>query len=238
MICIYINPTRQNLLILSFVFSFFVSVCFVKSFITNFNKKDFSYYNEINIQFQNDVYSDNVESDKINTTKKEKSIPVLNQSNLKKDENLNSTNILKNNEEETIYYEQEEMPKLSNWKLVINKINLNAEVSEGTSQELLNQYIGHFENTSVMQGTVALCAHNRGYKVNYFERLNELEIGDEVQYITEFGAKNYNVIEHKIIKNDDWSDFIQEANKNKLILITCVENEPDLRRMVICLEKQ
>ena len=31
-------------------------------------------------------------------------------------------------------------------------------------------------------GNIALAAHNRGYKVNYFQDLKKLEIGDEIYY--------------------------------------------------------
>ena len=31
------------------------------------------------------------------------------------------------------------------WKIEIPKINLDAEISEGTDRETLNEYVGHFE---------------------------------------------------------------------------------------------
>ena len=33
------------------------------------------------------------------------------------------------------------------WRLEIDSINLKAKISEGTDQNTLNKYIGHFENT-------------------------------------------------------------------------------------------
>ena len=54
------------------------------------------------------------------------------------------------------------------WKLEIPKINLEASICEGTSSDILNKYIGHFEETQRENGNVVLAAHNRGYKVNYF----------------------------------------------------------------------
>lgn len=38
--------------------------------------------------------------------------------------------------------------KQGEWSLEIPKINLKAEIAEGTDEENLNKYIGHFEETS------------------------------------------------------------------------------------------
>ena len=58
----------------------------------------------------------------------------------------------------------------NDWKLEIPKINLEAEISEGTDIETLNRNIAHFPETVKENGNIRLAAHNRGYKVNYFER--------------------------------------------------------------------
>lgn len=77
-----------------------------------------------------------------------------------------------------VYQEIEE----ENWYLEIPKIELLAEIREGTDIDTLNQYIAHFEETTRENGNIGLAAHNRGYKLNYFERLKELEEGDIVFY--------------------------------------------------------
>ena len=55
----------------------------------------------------------------------------------------------------------------------MKKYGLKAEVKEGSSNEILNEYIGHIENTSTYDGNVGLAGHNRGNKNSYFARLNE-----------------------------------------------------------------
>ena len=57
------------------------------------------------------------------------------------------------------------------WQIEIPKINLKAPISEGTSQEIMLNYVGHFENTSIWNGNIGLAAHNRGYPINYFAKL-------------------------------------------------------------------
>ena len=56
----------------------------------------------------------------------------------------------------------------------IPKINLAANIVEGTTEEILNSYVGHFSETVCINGNVGLAAHNRGYPVNYFARIKEL----------------------------------------------------------------
>lgn len=124
-----------------------------------------------------------------------------------------------------------------NWKLEIPKINLDAKIVEGTTDEILNKYIGHFEETGVLNGDIALAAHNRGYDVNYFERLKELNIEDKVYYTYGDIKKEYVVYSKEIIKdtNVEVLDEHQDG-KNILTLITCVENMPELRRCIRCIE--
>ncbi len=59
--------------------------------------------------------------------------------------------------------------------LVIPKIGMEAPITQGTSLDILKNSIGHFQNTSVWQGNIALASHNRGSYAHYFSRINELE---------------------------------------------------------------
>lgn len=119
----------------------------------------------------------------------------------------------------------------SEWALKIQKINLEAKINEGTTKEVMEEYIGHFEETPKEVGNIGLAAHNRGYKNNYFENLKKLQIGDEITYIYKGKEKNYEVSKISIIKDTDWS-MLENTEENELTLITCVENEPEYRRCV------
>ena len=77
--------------------------------------------------------------------------------------------------------------------LTIEKIGLKAVVKEGSNNEVLKEYIGHIENTSIYDGNVGLAAHNRGNKYSYFARINELEKGDCITYQTKFYTRKYQV---------------------------------------------
>lgn len=121
------------------------------------------------------------------------------------------------------------------WKIEIPKINLEANISEGTTKEILDEYVGHFEETQRENGNIGLAAHNRGYRVNYFEKIKELEIGDEIFY-TYKGKRRLFVIELKtIIKDTQWEN-LQNTKDNQITLITCVENMPEYRRCIQAVE--
>ena len=122
------------------------------------------------------------------------------------------------------------------WQVEIPKINLVAPISEGTSQEVMLEFVGHFENTSVWDGNIGLAAHNRGYPINYFSKVKELKEGDKVIYKSKNGTKTYSVVISKIIQDTDWS-YLQETKENKITLITCVSNQPTKRLCVQGVEK-
>ena len=123
------------------------------------------------------------------------------------------------------------------WKLEIPKIELSANIAEGTDEDILNKYIGHFEETSKKNGNIGLAAHNRGYEVNYFSRLKELEIGDEVIYVIGNNKRYYKVSSINIIDDTDWSN-LRSTKDNRITLITCLENEPEKRRCIQAIEKE
>lgn len=131
---------------------------------------------------------------------------------------------------------EEKQTKEINWKIIIPKISLEAEIYEGTSKEVMNKYVGHFEETSKTSGNIGLAAHNRGYEVNYFSQIKTLKKGDKIIYKFYDFEKTYLVIENKIIKDTDWS-CLEYTEENKITLITCVENEPEYRRCIQGIEE-
>mgnify|MGYP003306686019 CR=1 FL=1 len=70
--------------------------------------------------------------------------------------------------------------------LTIKKINLKATVKEGSTEEILKEYIGHMPETAKYDGNIGLAAHNRANRYSYFARINELEKGDKITYKTKF----------------------------------------------------
>lgn len=143
-----------------------------------------------------------------------------------------TTNINENVQSEIEKYEIiNNQFKSNNWRIFISKINLDAPILEGTSQEVLRRGVGHFTSTSKWDGNVVLAAHNRGYKYNFFQEIDRLEIGDIIEYQTEQGKKSYKVSWKEKIKETDLS-CLENTKENKITLITCIENMPEYRLCV------
>lgn len=152
----------------------------------------------------------------------------------KKAEQISDNGILPEKQETNLEYDDN-----STGTIEIPKIGLIAPIKEGTDLETLAQYVGHFSNSSVWDGNVALAAHNRGTSIkHYFDRINELVNGDTIIYKTKLGERSYKVISSKEIENTDWSVTESNANENNTItLITCIRNQPEKRLCVIAEEK-
>ena len=117
------------------------------------------------------------------------------------------------------------------WYIEIPKIKLYAPIEEGTEDEVLDRSVGHFENTSRKNGNCGFAAHNRGYRVNYFASIKELENGDVIYYYVDNQKYKYIVDEITVIYETDWS-MLEDTEENKITLITCIENREEYRLCV------
>lgn len=125
----------------------------------------------------------------------------------------------------------------NNWYLEIPRINLKAPIKEGTTKEVMNQFIGHFEESKTWIGNVCLAAHNRGYENNYFAEVKYLKQGDNIFYFYQGEQREYIIQKNEIIQDTDLT-CLEDTEENSLTLITCVENEPNYRRCVKAIEKR
>lgn len=141
---------------------------------------------------------------------------------------------IQNTYENTIQYKSENK---ETWKIKIPILSLEAQIEEGTTEEIMEDFVGHFSETNKMEGNIGLAAHNRGYKNNYFSDLKNLKKGDEIQYQYKDFKKTYIVEKHEIICDTDWT-YLEKTEDNRLTLITCVENEPSYRRCIQAIEKK
>ena len=121
--------------------------------------------------------------------------------------------------------------------LTIEKINLKGTVKEGSTEEVLREYIGHISETAKYDGNIGLAAHNRANKYSYFARINELEKGDKIIYKTKFYERNYVVTKKVVIYDTDWS-YLQTTKDNRITMITCIKDKPNQRLCVQAIEEK
>lgn len=118
--------------------------------------------------------------------------------------------------------------------ILIPKINIEAPIREGTSQKVMENSVGHFVESDYWDGNVSLASHNSGTSAHYFEKINTLEINDEIIYKTVNGTKKYRVQHINKIKSTDWSMVNKKSNNenNTITLITCINSQPNYRLCV------
>lgn len=121
--------------------------------------------------------------------------------------------------------------------LLIPKLNIEAPIKDGTSQEIMKTSIGHFTESDYWNGNVSFASHNGGTNAHYFKKIHLLNENDEIIYISKLGRKIYKVQEIKKIKSTDWSMVLgirnsKTENKNTVTLITCINGANDYRLCV------
>ena len=105
---------------------------------------------------------------------------------------------------------------------------------EGETTSSMNKGLGHFTSTSVWDGNVGLCGHNRGAKY-VIGAIKDLEIGDTVTYTTSAGTRTYEVETVRKIASNDWS-YLEPTSDNRITMITCVAGDYSVRWMVQAVE--
>lgn len=118
--------------------------------------------------------------------------------------------------------------------LKIPAIDLSAKIVQGTGTAQLAKGIGHFTNTSIWDGNVALAAHNRGTNA-IFGKIHTLSTGDRISLTTKLGTRTYAVTSVNKISETD-NSMLENTSDNCLTLYTCVRDERDYRWCVRAVE--
>ena len=111
--------------------------------------------------------------------------------------------------------------------LKIPAIGLNVKIYQGTDSTALKKGAGHFEDTSIWDGNVALAAHNRGV-TNHFGQIHTLEVGNKITLTTRLGTRTYAVTSVSKVAETDRSALAPSTN-NMITLYTCVRNQREQR---------
>ena len=101
------------------------------------------------------------------------------------------------------------------------------KIYQGTGSSTLAKGAGHFTDTSIWDGTVALAGHNRGVN-NHFGKIHTLEIGDKITLTTKLGTRTYEVTSVSKVSETDRS-AMTPTGENRIVLYTCVMNQSAYR---------
>lgn len=118
--------------------------------------------------------------------------------------------------------------------LEIPAIGLTVKIVQGTDSAALAKGAGHFTNTSIWDGNVALAGHNRGV-TNHFGKIHTLDVGDTITLTTKLGTRTYSVT--SVMKVDETDNtMLEAASDNCITLFTCVRDEREQRWCVRAVE--
>ena len=118
--------------------------------------------------------------------------------------------------------------------LKIPAIGLTVKIYQGTDSSALAKGAGHFEETSIWDGNVALAGHNRGVN-HHFGKIHTLELGDKITLITKLGTRSYKVVSVAKVSETDRSALAASA-ENRVTLYTCVMNQSAYRWCIQAVE--
>lgn len=120
--------------------------------------------------------------------------------------------------------------------LEVGRIGLKLPVVEGIDAAQLDVAIGHISETAPIGevGNAVLAAHRSYAYGKFFNRLGELEIGDELTY-TDTEGKSYKFSVYEVLEllPDDQSAFEPYTEKSVLSLYTCTPIRTATHRLVV-----
>lgn len=116
----------------------------------------------------------------------------------------------------------------------IPKIDLKVAIGEGVDMDTLKYAVGHFPQTAMAgeKGNFCVAGHRSYTYSEYFNRLDEINKGDEIYVKTKQGEYKYIVYEKKIVEPSEYS--VLDATKDAtLTLVTCTPIRVATHRLII-----
>ncbi|RSL30304.1 class D sortase [Salibacterium salarium] len=109
-------------------------------------------------------------------------------------------------------------------------------IVEGATEENLRVAAGHLAGTSFLEpeGNTAIAAHRSHTEGRMFNRLDELESGDEFIIEKDTGQKTFTIFNKTVVSPSDTSVLSQETNGESVVtLITCTPMKNPTHRLIV-----
>src|SRR5690625_4313792 len=103
--------------------------------------------------------------------------------------------------------------------LHIPKLEADLPIVEGTDEDELDKGVGHYAGTAYpfQNDQIVLSGH----RDTVFRRMGELEIGDILTVQMEYGERDYEIVDTKIVDADDRTIIVPTAPDEVLTVTTC-----------------
>lgn len=123
--------------------------------------------------------------------------------------------------------------------ILIPKIDVKLPILEGTSKSTLSKAVGHLEDTPKPGtiGNTALAGHRSHSFAKFFNRLDEVEVGDDIYLNVRNGKEKYVVYDKFVVKPTDVWVLKNTPDKQTITLITCHPLYTSKKRLIVKAEK-
>lgn len=116
----------------------------------------------------------------------------------------------------------------------IPKVDIQYPVVEGTTSSILKKSLGHFKGTALAGevGNFCVAGHRNSSYAKYFNRLDEVNVGDEI--VVETRTSQYTYIVNKTFKiHESETGVLDQTDEKKITLITCTNGFKPKYRIVV-----
>lgn len=116
----------------------------------------------------------------------------------------------------------------------IPKVDIRYPVVKGTDAGTLKKSLGYFEETAMpgQKGNFAVAGHRNSSYAKYFNRLDEVQVGDEI--IVETKEKTYTYVVDKTFKiHETETNVLDQTEDRRITLITCTNGYKPKYRIVV-----
>lgn len=120
--------------------------------------------------------------------------------------------------------------------LSIEKIDLTIPILDGADQRNLKVAAGKLEGTDGLEaktGNTAIAAHRSYTYGKQFNRLDEVEVGDEIIVHSTNNKKTYTVYNKVVVEPTDVSVLESKADEKIITLITCEPIRKATHRLIV-----
>jgi sortase A len=117
----------------------------------------------------------------------------------------------------------------------IDKIKIKYPILDGSSLGILDVAVGHVKGTALPggDGNCALAAHRSFTYGRFFNRLDEVAVGDKVNIETKNNKYAYTIFEKKRVLPTDTSVLNNKTRSHCLTLITCDPVHNSTHRLIL-----
>ena len=154
--------------------------------------------------------------------------------------NENMVNEYKKNMQDNIQYSEVRQDEYNIGDVIgvlnIPKIDLEVAIKRGIEKEVLKDAVGHFENSAMPgeYGNFAVAGHRAYTNNKFFSNLDELEIGDELNVLTQGKTHTYKVNHIEVVEPEQ-VEVVESINQEikEITLVTCTPKYIGSHRLIV-----